>query len=603
VNWLDRTHGRQFELARHFFTSVFENEMFSSEHGLRLAASAVGLAISAGMLLMDPRIVDAPPEKLRVIAAADELSLLTFLFAITGVLAVLAWNSLFPSRGDYLALASLPIKPQQIFGARFCSVALMATVVAIALAVWPSVVSRHNYGTQGDSYSVLFADIFARALSTSLGCLFVFFAVVAIHGLVTNLFPGRWGARVTPYLQGGLLIFFVMAGLYSFVIQGWQQNVLQQLSDRGRWAPPVWFSNLHNLIMGGWEPTVVPMAIRGLEALGLVVLFSAATYLLALLRYQQLLVENRDTSVHTRSWRWNPIELIIGNPRQQAIIEFIWKVFGRSRMHRVVLLAHFCAGVAVMTGTVLVAYTTKTWPGWRHMLPAAISSVPIGVSFVMLTGVRYSFLLPVQLRANWIFQLTESQGRDQWLSALEHFVILFVIFPVHFLPFLVAVPVLGWRIATCTVILQVLVSCCMFELLFNEWQQVPFACSYVPAKSQLATVIAWWVFVLGFLVPILGKIILATSRMSLGYVISVGIVVALWRWLHTLRQDGWGETNLVYEDRDDVVPNLGIAEAAYAITRYCESDLVQRSSESGQTIDVQTAVRQTRTDNSSILRH
>jgi hypothetical protein len=59
--------------------------MFSSEHGLRLAASAVALAISAGMLLMDPRIVDAPPEKLRVIAAADELSAVNFIKPLLAV--------------------------------------------------------------------------------------------------------------------------------------------------------------------------------------------------------------------------------------------------------------------------------------------------------------------------------------------------------------------------------------------------------------------------------------------------------------------------------------------------------------------------------------
>ena len=34
-----------------------------------------------------------------------------------------------------------------------------------------------------------------------------------------------------------------------------------------------------------------------------------------------------------------------------------------------------------------------------------------------------------------------------------------------------------------------------------------------------------------------------------------------------LRRDGWGETGLVYEDRDDVAPDLGIGDASYAITR------------------------------------
>jgi hypothetical protein len=55
---------------------------------------------------------------------------------------------------------------------------------------------------------------------------------------------------------------------------------------------------------------------------------------------------------------------------------------------------------------------------------------------------------------------------------------------------------------------------------------------------------------------------------------------------NTLRRDGWGETGLVYEDRDDVAPDLGIGDAAYAITRYRECATAQRS-EPIQTIDAQ----------------
>lgn len=594
MKWLDRTHGTQFELARHFFTSVFENELFSREQGRRLAASAAGLTIPAGILLMDPRIVDAPSAKLRLISALDELALLTFLFAVAGILAVLAWNSLFPNRDDYLALASLPIRPRQIVGARFLSVALMAILIALALALWPSAISPHNYGLQ-QSFSVMVVDIFARVLATSFGCVFVFFAVVSIHGLIVNLAPGRWGVLVTPYVQGSLLIIFMAAGLYSFVIQDWRLDVLKQVVDQGRWAPPVWFSCLHNVIIGHREPAVIHLAVRGLKALGLALFLSAATYLLALLRYQRLLLENRDVIVRIRSWRWNPIDLIIRNPQQRAIMEFLWKVFGRSRIHRLVLLAYFAAGAGVMASIMLVAFATKTWPGWGHMLPIAVSTVPLAISFVMLTGVRYAFLLPIQLKANWVFQLTESQGRQQWLSALEHFITLFVILPLHLLSLLVAVSALGWRVGACIVISQVLISYCFFELLFNGWRQLPFACSYVPAKSQLATVIARWVCALGFLAPMLGKVILATSQMTLGYILSLAILLPLWRWLHSLRQEGWSDTDLIYEDNDDVVPNLGISEASYGMTRYRESDLSQRP-KPGQTADVQSALPSNRSD-------
>jgi len=50
--------------------------------------------------------------------------------------------------------------------------------------------------------------------------------------------------------------------------------------------------------------------------------------------------------------------------------------------------------------------------------------------------------------------------------------------------------------------------------------------------------------------------------------------IALLRWLHALRRDGWGETGLVYEDRDDVAL-LRAAPVAPVICFHCTSALLQ----------------------------
>ena len=50
---------------------------------------------------------------------ADELSLVTLVFCMTGLVALLEWQSLFPSGRDYLAMAGKPILSRQIFTARF----------------------------------------------------------------------------------------------------------------------------------------------------------------------------------------------------------------------------------------------------------------------------------------------------------------------------------------------------------------------------------------------------------------------------------------------------------------------------------------------------
>jgi hypothetical protein len=121
-NWLNETRGIHFELVRHFLARSFDSEMFSVRGRWQtVAVGAFALATPAGMTLIDPpymphRLRASPPD------VTDEIAVLTLLFAVIGSLALLAWQSLFPSRRDLLALAGFPARPRQIFIARFVSV-------------------------------------------------------------------------------------------------------------------------------------------------------------------------------------------------------------------------------------------------------------------------------------------------------------------------------------------------------------------------------------------------------------------------------------------------------------------------------------------------
>ena len=133
---LEDTHGVQFELIRHFLRRMFDGEWSSSPGQWRSAAiGVVSLLLPSGLLLVregtpDPnysskyRLLAAAggTEALRAAAMADEIALLTLVLCVTGLVALLEWQSLFPSGRDYLAMASLPVRSRQIFTARFTSV-------------------------------------------------------------------------------------------------------------------------------------------------------------------------------------------------------------------------------------------------------------------------------------------------------------------------------------------------------------------------------------------------------------------------------------------------------------------------------------------------
>ncbi|MBI1786269.1 MAG: ABC transporter permease [Acidobacteria bacterium] len=566
---LEETHGTKFELVRHFLARMFDSEMFSTRgQGWTVGVSALALALPAGMLLLDPPYFHRPiaqdPDTLRAVAIAGQLAMLTFVYSVTGILALLAWQSLFPSRRDYLALAGLPVRSRQIFAARFASVLLLAGGITLAMSLLPTVMAPHQFTARWEAGPPPLTQAAARAASSTLGCLFVFFAIVAVQGILINTLPARWFARLSSWVQGALVAVCFLAGLYSWFIVDWRQEAIARLPDFAAWAPPVWFLGLHQAILGDGDPFFGAMAARALGAAAGAVAVAALLYVLAYSRYRKLLLESPDTIPQRRMWQWSPLRLLARNPRQEAILQFMAMVLSRSRPHRLVWMAYLAAGLALMINSVLLAGVARGWSGgWRDLLRFVVLYWPVGLSFIVLAGVRHAFLMPAEWPANWLFRIAESHGRREWMSAVERFVMACVVAPLHLIPLPIAAAVLGWPVAARMTALQVLASLSAFEILFYSWQQLPFACSYVPGKRPMAALAGSWIAVLTIVAPLLSRIVAAMSQLLEVFLFFLAIFGALWLWLRRLRREGWGEARLIYEDRHGAVTDLGIKDLTY----------------------------------------
>ena len=99
MSWLEKTHGVQFELIRHFLRRMFDGEWSSSPGQWRSAAIGVfSMFLPAGLLLvregsMDPAYAfhyhRLSGEGLRAAALADQIALLTLMVCVTGLIALL----------------------------------------------------------------------------------------------------------------------------------------------------------------------------------------------------------------------------------------------------------------------------------------------------------------------------------------------------------------------------------------------------------------------------------------------------------------------------------------------------------------------------------
>jgi len=553
---LEETHGRLFELVRHYLASMFDSELFSSRgQGRTVAISAFALAIPAGLVLLDPPYLGigsrpVAAEALRAAAIAGNLALINLVMVCTGLLAVLEWQSLFPSRRDYLALAGLPVCARQIFAARWIANSIFSAGLVIALNLLPGVLAPHQFtsGAEGAPRPLVWMA------AGGLGCLTMFFCVVALEGLLLNLLPGRWFARASGYAQGALIAVLLFAGLFSWFIADWDQAAASRLPVFA-WAPPVWFLGLEQRMLGSPDGFAAAMAKRALLGACAAPVLAAILYLLSYGRARRRLLESpyADTG---RLRAGSLLGVLSRDPRQQAILHFMAKTIARSSMHRTTLLAYLGAALGLMFNALLLA-GFHNWSAdgpWEF----AVLYFPLGVSVILMAGIRHVFSMPAELGGNWIFQAAESQGRAAWMAAVERFVYVFVILPVFLISAPCALVVLPWATVLRMTAMQWLVAAAAFEFLFYSWQQLPFTCSYVPGKRPLVSQLATWIGVLCALLPIVAITIAAASRFNALFAIYCANFAAYWIWARRRRREGWGEARLIYEDAADAMPDLGI---------------------------------------------
>ena len=569
--WLAETHGVKFELTRHFLARMFDSELFASRGEWQtVAVSAVAAILPVGMMFGNyatkyRRLAHlSSPVPFRSAAVADELSLLTLLMAVSGLIALLQWQALFPSKRDYFALAALPIRSRQIFAARFAAVAIFVSGVVLLINLPLGMVVPPQMMGHWAKNPSLAANIGAHTVAACLGCWFVFLAAMALQGTLLHLLPRKLFARLSVYVQGiGMAVCF-LAALFSWTISSWDPAMVARLPEFGRWLPPVWFVGLHEALLGDRDVFFQAMKSRAWLALALTAVVTGLTYLAGYARYRKLLIDAPDDGLARRHRRVSLLRLIAPDPRGEAVLQFMAKTLARSRVHRVLLLAYIGVAIGLVLNSLLLTrsavHALRVW--WYEALQFVVLFWPMMLTAVILPGFRHVASLPAELSANWIFQSTESMGREQWMKSVERFVLVCLIGPIYLVLAPVSISVLGWGLALRMLTLQLLASLTMFEVIFGNWQQLPFACSYRPGKRPVMAIMARSLAFVGALVPLLSLVIRAASYFPQTFAVYLPIFGAIWIWTRRRRLEGWGENPLIYIDVEPV-PGLGIGDLTF----------------------------------------
>jgi len=466
------------------------------------------------------------------------LLLAVSLVAVAALVAV-QWRSFVLGGRDYRILGLLPVPRRTVMSARLQSVVAVVLLLHLAIntlpGVWLPVASPFGYARAALALQA------ALLMQTVFACS----AIVAAQGTVSLLLPAGAARRVSLGLQAAILL----AAALLFVAEGSISRLAYAMRDSAHpvnWiVPVVWFRALYLELLGVDSVHLAAQARLALVATAAAV---AAAVPCSLLGFRDAAGEGHRYGGGLASRLGALLEGGSGRPVARAVSSFVGRALLRSTSAGLVARGLFVVGVALtlsgFIGLALrdVGYSAPVLPAQPLHAPAFV------LPFFALVGLRLAAVYPASIEANWIFRLAEVPGSADFAAGIRSAAHRTVVLP---LLVLLAVPyAVLWGAATAAVhlALALAVALVTVEWLFLGFPKVPFTCTYQPGKANLR--VTWprhaAVFVLYCgLVPSLAARVEARPA---AWIVSLGVLLVVWRWLVRLGERQAREGRLVFDD-------------------------------------------------------
>lgn len=535
-------------LARHFFFSFFRLSFLDDAGEQSFKRGIIGLLsalVAMNLLLVRlyvgryAGVTDA--SQLASMVAADRLFVIALPMFVTAIMMALIAQSIFPDDVDFRTLMALPLSQRTIFGAKFVALAAFAAIfiagavggIALPLSL---IINGRSHG-EGPGLAVLI-----QLLVNSWSCAFVVAGAIGAQGLLAVALPRQRLRRVSLWLQTltiGMLVLSIPLLLRA-------PGLGRALAQQPAWlfgVPPAWFLGAIQWLLGERDPysTGLLQAAVGatMIAAGLCAICAALIYR----RFDQSALRlDRAASL----LRWNiPVRWSIGaHPVRAAIRDFVSATIRRSGLHQLVFASLFATGCALGANSLLGSIgLSERWA------IQSVLTVPFTLMAGAVVGMRTALLLPTNVRAGWIFRLTEQASTRAYQLDAVRYALLFsgVAVPTALaLPFQIGQ--LGIASATLILPIEILVGWAFVEIVCHEWRRIPFTCTFLFAKRPPANAFLLAITIFGWF-PFIGAALLNVARhggwpwmMMLTLAVSVALALRWWRCRI------WGVWPMEFED-------------------------------------------------------
>lgn len=393
---------------------------------------------------------------------------------VAGLVAVISWDALFPDRRDIMVLSPLPVPPRIILSAK---VAASGAILGLAVLTLNCVSSVALCLVLGGipHFLPFFAAYWFTLIAASM---FIYGSVLAVQGVTALLLPRWLFLRLSAVLQ--VAAFGLLLGSY-FLQPFLATPAAMTAAENHRLLnglPSLWFFALFNQLKGSLPTALGWLAWRAWIGLGVVVCGAVVSLLLCYVRTMKKTVEQPDLAPGGGSWRWVPR---FGSGLQAAIVLFSFRSLTRSKHHRVIFAFYLSLVLALGLYCLMEALAVAA--------PRALTTDFLMYSCWMMclavAGLRGVFSLPISLGANWVLRVTQLSPSANYIAATRRSMLLFAVLPVWLCVALLSLCFRPLLEAAAHLVVLALVGAILADIGLIGTSKIPFACSYLPGKSNV----------------------------------------------------------------------------------------------------------------------
>jgi len=109
----------------------------------------------------------------------------------------------------------------------------------------------------------------------------------------------------------------------------------------------------------------------------------------------------------------------------------------------------------------------------------------VAVMCITVVGTRVVFSMPINLRANWIFRVTQVSQSREYMAAIRRPLFVLAVAPVWILSAALLFSIWPWQLAADHLVVLGLLGATVAYVCLAAFRKIPFTCSYLPGKSYL----------------------------------------------------------------------------------------------------------------------